>query len=869
MIDKLFVTSFSPQGYEQYGKQFLQDFVANFPQGQQIAVFYEGEANRPDIQDSRIWYFDLLKDQQLVSFLARHKDNPIAQGVIETPAGRQINYRYQATKFVNKIAALTSGVLPSSTWRIWIDADITVDKQVPDDFFNFLDPQYLAFYLGREGRGWDHSECGFVAYNTATPQGKTFLTDFRDMYMSDKIFLERETHDSWIFDVLRKRYEATGSQFFDLAAGSRKFHPWPHTILGQYMTHKKGPKAKAKDPKAPIEIYVHGGDSPPKRPLPQHASTLPASPAVNTNPKRKSIEEVVAGCTNRYQQLVRICADFKPSRIVEVGTFNGDRAIELCTPSLQAGKAVHYIGFDIFEDATPELNKIELNGKGPCNHQQITEKLQAFSSKWAGRFTFDLVKGLTRDTMPTYNYGEVDLAFIDGGHSIETITNDYNALKNVTKLIIFDDYYVEGGEYDITKFGCNALVGNLPHTILPIADVLHDAQGNKKQIIACVATGPIITNQLKGGGPQQNIQIKTQNCVPNDEIKSNIRYAARFSEGNTKTVANELNMKFNQSEITLDQYTEELNKLKTVKPIKFIPRICKATDLKVILIGGGQSVTKKDHPDYKRNWDEIRKLAKKPKNRIVTVKTSYDICLEEGIVPQYCSLLDPRDHVAKAIKNPQKETTFIIASMCHPTTWDRFVGEGFKCIGYHAAVYADEVPIILELFPKDKWLVNGGTTAGYRGLMVFYTMGFRKFVTYGMDSCYNGKPDEVHGRNKEKPAIEVTVEGRQFWTDPELIAQSNDMQATTKMLPTLDIEYKGDGMLQHGYKFLKNFYISMPGARDMVMPVLGPYVNFFNVNDEGGEILHLDGLIYVLQQRRIALQNGLNMFDDFETWKDK
>lgn len=875
MLDKLFVTSFGPAGYEQYGKRFLQDFIVNFPANQQIAVFYEGDTNRPAESDPRIWYFDLHKDAQLIAFLSRHKDNPIANGVVETPQGRQVNYRFQATKFVNKVAALTAGVLPSSKWRVWIDSDVTVDKQIPEDFFNFLDPEYLAYYIGREGKGWDHSECGFVAYNTASPKGKEFLADFRDMYIADKIFGEREYHDSWIFDVLRHKFEAQGNKFFDIASGSRKFHPWPHTILGQYMTHNKGPVAKkaVKDPKAPIDIYVHGGDSPPKRPINNVPhNSLPAAPPVSVAPKAKSIEEIVAGCTNRYQQLVKICGAFQPRRIVEVGAYNGDRALELCTPSLQAGLSVHYIGFDIFDDATPELNAIELNGKKPCTYEFIRDKLQAFSGKWQGKFTFDLVKGLTRDTMPSYNYGEVDLAFIDGGHSIETIKNDYDCLKNHTKLIVFDDYYVEG-KYDTSKFGCNEVVKLIPHSILPIADVLNDTSGNLVAVIACVAAGAVVTGQIqqhgKPGNNQGQIKIKTQNCVPNDEIKNNIRYASKFLQGGSKKSVNDLTAKFNSGELSLEQFIKSVSEIKESKAVKFLPRICKPNKLQVVILAGGQSITKKDHPDYEKNWKEIRKLAKKPNVRIAAVKTSYDICVAEGVIPQYCSLLDPRDHVAPAVKNPQKETIFFIASMCHPTTWDKFIDGGFKVIGYHASVFAEEVPVIMECFPNDKWLISGGTTAGYRGISVFYTMGFRKIISYGLDSSYLGKPSEVHGRNKEKPAIEVTVHGRQFWTDPELIAQSNDMEATFKMFPTLDIEYKGDGMLQHGYSVLKQHITTTPGDRTLVMPCLGPYVAFYNSNDEAGEILHLDGVIYALQKRRDALAFGLETLDDFEQWLEK
>jgi len=54
----------------------------------------------------------------------------------------------------------------------------------------------------------------------------------------------------------------------------------------------------------------------------------------------------------------------------------------------------------------------------------------------------------------------VDFAYIDGGHSVETIMNDYRAVQ-ASKMIVFDDYYLpndEGECPDTNIYGANQVV---------------------------------------------------------------------------------------------------------------------------------------------------------------------------------------------------------------------------------------------------------------------------------------------------------------------------------------------------------------------------------------------------------------------------
>ena len=51
---------------------------------------------------------------------------------------------------------------------------------------------------------------------------------------------------------------------------------------------------------------------------------------------------------NRYEPLTLLCWGIRPDKILEIGTWNGDRAKQLC----EAGAS--YVGFDLFEEANEE-----------------------------------------------------------------------------------------------------------------------------------------------------------------------------------------------------------------------------------------------------------------------------------------------------------------------------------------------------------------------------------------------------------------------------------------------------------------------------------------------------------------------------------
>jgi hypothetical protein len=192
----------------------------------------------------------------------------------------------------------------------------------------------------------------------------------------------------------------------------------------------------------------------------------------------------------RYGQLTAALREMEVRQLVEVGTWNGNRARELIGAALRNSSHVTYQGFDLFELLTDTDLEEELS-KRPPSREDVASHLQAYRrlirarsllTPWRRRdFDFDLHQGYTRDTLPAFREAQpayrADFVFIDGGHKVETIANDWEHTSKLlapTGAIFLDDFY--DNEELAEEFGCNQLIASLEAapewepTVLPAAD---------------------------------------------------------------------------------------------------------------------------------------------------------------------------------------------------------------------------------------------------------------------------------------------------------------------------------------------------------------------------------------------------------------
>jgi hypothetical protein len=253
-----------------------------------------------------------------------------------------------------------------------------------------------------------------------------------------------------------------------------------------------------------------------------------------------------------------------------------------------------------------------------------------------------------------------------------------------------------------------------------------------------------------------SLQVKTRNCIPNEEILDNIRE--------------------NLKHIT--QWVE----------------YCKPHSESVVIASAGPSL----------NRQEIAEWAEKGV-KILTVKHAISRLDEWGITPWACILLDPRQHVEEFVKSPNKDVVYFVASMVSPNVVKRLLDAGCKVVGYHAFVNAGESELLAKEVGPGTMMISGGSGTSTRsvGLLV-ECLGFSDIHCYGYDLSYPEKPDmtkkNADGTDKY---MEVTlgahgyknkVEQRTFWTEGQFLAQAQELRDMYKMEKDFTIRVYGDGI---------------------------------------------------------------------------
>jgi len=254
------ITTFHQPGLEQYAQRMINTFEQYWPA--EVDLIACAENCNPQTTRPNTRVIDLLNaSEDCRNFVERHKNNPYAHALAGPPDvfNPLKAFRWNAVRFCYKVfsVALCASQIPSG-WMIWIDADSHTHSPVTTSWLDKVCPtNSMISYLGRGDKY--HSECGWVAYNLDHPQTRQFIQDFVDMYRTDAIFNEREWHDSYIWDVVRKKYQP-GNKFVNLNPSVNDKglagHPFINSALGEVMDHVKG-KRKEQGMSKSKEVVLH------------------------------------------------------------------------------------------------------------------------------------------------------------------------------------------------------------------------------------------------------------------------------------------------------------------------------------------------------------------------------------------------------------------------------------------------------------------------------------------------------------------------------------------------------------------------------------------------------------------------------------
>lgn len=127
---------------------------------------------------------------------------------------------------------------------------------------------------------------------------------------------------------------------------------------------------------------------------------------------------------------------------------------------------------------------------------------------------------------------------------------------------------------------------------------------------------------------------------------------------------------------------------------------------------------------------------------VMTSNNTHDYLVENGIIPDACLLLDPKEVVKDYVKLVQKETAYIISSCVHEAVWKAMQERGARMLKIMVAYgMSDErdMKLMQQLYPKltAKYYLPGGTMTPLRAMPLAAMLGFKKIEMYGFDSCFS------------------------------------------------------------------------------------------------------------------------------------
>ena len=624
-------------------------------------------------------------------------------------------------KWSNKIFALQEQLNKvNEGWLIWLDADTYLRKRLTkeDILANLNDKAHLAFLD-------DHPF--FMAFNLNHQATKDLLKDLVSAFTSVEVLQYREWHDSFVLQRLINLYATHGLKVLKL------------DFVKSYFTHFAGKV----NPTKLSSIRDKDG---------KRLFDLPDTVSPDIKP-------------NRYEQLADLIRHYKPKSILEVGTWNGGRAIEMALAAFETQDSITYYGFDLFEDANSEIDEEEFNFKAHNKVDAVIKRFTEFANKMKEKnktFNFTVLKGNSRETLKNYNK-KIDLALIGGGNSIPTVKSDYENLKHIP-VVVFDHFFTKD-EQDLIPpedyQGVNVLYESLKEKrrrVLPSGDRV---VGGGHTHLACVIHDEKlddIPSKLK----QVPIVVNPRDCVPKTYIRSNIR-----------------------------------ENLSLIGPDKWLDKYRTHTR-SAIIVSAGPFI----------DMQELKDTIKKLNNPIIMcVKHSYPLLLKENIYPWGCTVLDPRSiegtstHgiVRKSLfKDIHSQTKFFVASMTDPSVTKYLKHRTDHVWGWHAfteslrdpaeqkaGIVNNQVTLNPEIgIPPGATLITGGTCAAMRTIGMLHTMGFRDMHLFGFDCCLKEEPTEemkkeTTGAEDEEPRpkyFKVGVDDKDFWTTGELLAMAQDCE---------------------------------------------------------------------------------------------
>lgn len=209
-------------------------------------------------------------------------------------------------------------------------------------------------------------------------------------------------------------------------------------------------------------------------------------------------------------------------------------------------------------------------------------------------------------------------------------------------------------------------------------------------------------------------------------------------------------------------------------------------DRHAVIVGGGPSLV-----------DTIGDIKKRKAygQEIWALNNSAAFLIENGIIPDAHFIVDARPENAAFVRDSHAQTTYYLASQCHPLVFGAVAHR--KVILWHAQT-AGMIELLKGVTDQPVHLIGGGTTVALHALSMAFLMGYKKIHCYGMDSSYR----ETHhaypqALNDTDIVLDVLYGDHKFKCSSWMTGQANEFMEAYRNMSELDctITVHGDGLL--------------------------------------------------------------------------
>ncbi len=736
------VTCFDEKKLKKNGFKLLNEFKENWqPNIEFHCYYYNLDISNYSLPEADNIHYHKLEDiDEYNTFVEENSTHDGTEdGVV------QYTELLDALSAGPEVFAITEcGFKNQGCWLLWVDPMCATVKDIRAstlDYY-FPDPTYSVDFIYTPETSY------LMAFNLSRQTPVDIMGDWRGSYMSGEFTNYREWSSAFILSRLVTIYTAHGMTVHE-------FVGMENLIIN--INDKSSINVRDSSGKRVIDL--------------SDTETTP---------------DILPG---RYRQLADTIRFYKPTVLLETGTWNGGRAIEMALAAFDNSDTVHYIGYDLFEDATTATDKEEFNAKPHNTKKAVENRFDEFSAhmkKEKGKeFTYELHRGNVRETLKSIYIDEVDFALIGSGNSIETVKHEYSILKNVP--VVMGDHFFTKDNKDRTP---------------------EDKYQGMKNVFDSIATKKI------------NEEKTTEDGWTSFDEKATVRKYVLPSDDRVLDGGRTHLVVFLHDE-KLDDIPAELKQVPiVVHPRDSVPKEYIRNNIKTNLKHINKDKWVQKHPAHKGravlvsagpylDYSKLKKFIKSnPDCKVLTVKHALPGLIKNNINPWGCIVLDPRPITGKSthnitrkdlFKNFDPSMNFFVASMTDPSVTEHLIERDAAIWGWHAftdslreeeeqgkVIEKQQVKLSEELgIPQGATLITGGTCAAMRGIGMLHTMGFRDIHLFGFDCCRDepSKKEktettgDLEGGETPKPKyIQVNVKDQTYWTTGELLAMAQDCE---------------------------------------------------------------------------------------------